>query len=137
MKKIVFESKTRIVNDDNTEDFVLCNKFSQDIAQGVSLVEDEIKPNSTYTVPSLNNSGKGYKGIRIISDIPLKFSFTSQASTSELAVYLTDITLLGGKDPKIDEYATDTQACIAYNGQITLNNRDTEKTAKIKLVFFF
>lgn len=130
MKKLVVETIVKEVND-NVENIIDKTQFVQQVTETINKTETYVAPESTLTVTPFQG-GKGAKSIRIISDLPLKMSYTSQATTYDFGCYMNEITLLG--DETSEEF---TQGFVAKYGSITLENRNTEDTAHVKIIYTY
>ena len=130
MKKFVVETIVKEINDE-VENIVSTDQFVQEITEAINVTETEIAPNGSLTFEPLTN-GKGAKSVRIVSDIPLKMSYTSQASTYNFGCYMKEITLLG--DTTDNSYSA---GFVAKQGNITLQNADTDDIAHVKIIYTY
>lgn len=130
MKKFVVETTVKELNDE-VENILSTDQFVQEITEAINVTETEIAPNGSLTFETLTN-GKGAKSVRIVSDIPLKMSYTSQANTYNFGCYMKEITLLG--DNTDNGY---TAGFIAKQGNITLQNADADDTAHLRIIYTY
>lgn len=130
MKKLVIETVVKEVNDD-IENIIDKSQFVQEITETINKTQTYINPSSTFTFEPFRG-GKGVKNIKIISDIPVKMSYTSQADTYNFGCNMKEYTFLGGGDNE-----NRNSDFIAKYGSISLQNIDTEKTAHIKIIYTY
>lgn len=129
MKKLVIDNKIKLV-DESVEDILEKKQTVVDIAETSTIIETVISAENAYSFSS--PAGKGMKTLRIISDVPITFSYTSQANTYSLPVKLKEIQFVTNgenKDTSID--------WIASYGSVTLTNTSTEDVAHIKIIFTY
>ena len=128
MKKLVIDTKTKLVTDD-VEDIIDKCQYVGSINETSSVVETTVAPSTSYVV---DNGGKGVKTLRIISDVPFTMSYTSQANTYNFGAHFKDIQLVcNGED------TSSTVDFIAKQGEITITNVSTEDTAHIKIIYTY
>ena len=135
MKKIVLETKVKIV-DDNIEKIIDESQFTQEITKTIESHSLIIRANSSYEFYPSGAGVNGAKGIRIISDIPINLTHTHQIHTYDFGFYARDITLFGG-EPYESENTYRDGTTIGYQGTITLRNRDEEKEAHVRIIYYF
>lgn len=126
MKKIVIDSKIKLINDD-IEDVIDKEQYVDEVAETSSIVETTITPSNSYV---FGNGSKGMKTLKIVSDIPFTLSYTSQANTYDFGARFKEIQLIcNGED---GDMSSD---WIARYGSVTITNVSTEDTAHIKIIF--
>ena len=129
MKKIVIDTKVKEIND-NVENLLSKEQYVGEIIDTCSIIETVIAPEGTYQFS--NSSGKGMKTLKIISDVPITMSYTSQANTYNFGAYFKEISLItngANPDTSVD--------WIASYGSVTLTNTSAEDTAHIKIIFTY
>lgn len=130
MKKFVVETIVKEINDE-VENILDTNQFVQEIEETINITETEIAASSSLSFQPMTG-GKGAKSVKIISDIPIKMTYTSMADTFNFGCYMREITLLG--DAKTGDSSS---YFVANSGSITLQNADTEKSAKVKIIYTY
>lgn len=135
-KKIVLETKVKIV-DDNIEKIIDESQFVQEVTNTVETHSLIIAAGSSFEFSPSGAGVKGAKGIRITSDIPVKLSHSHTMNNYNTGFYGRDITLFGGTDPNVDEHTEIDQTTLGYLGSITINNRDTQKDANVRIIYYF
>lgn len=136
MTKLVLKTELKQVNqDEGTENIIDTQEMVVEATAAISVKEFEIAANSTFTFIISAYKARGAKGIRIISDIPLKLSHTYMMNNYDIGFYVKDITLFGGID-SINPPSYRDGDTIGYQGEISLRNRE-ENPAKVKLIWYY
>ena len=130
MKKFVVETIVKEVDND-IENVIDRQQFVSEVEETINVTETYIVASGSLTFSPFQG-GTGARSVRIISDLPLKMSFTSMDNSYDFGCYMKEITLLG------DEEDTNlTPGFVAKYGSITLANRNTENRAKIKIIYVY
>ena len=128
-KRLVIDTKIKII-EDSVEDIIEKRQYVGEIKETSTVIETIIAPSLTYEFE--NPSGKGIKTLKIISDVPITMSYTSQMNTYNFGAYFKEISLITNGE---DENST--VDWIAKQGTITLTNTSAEDTAHIKIIFTY
>lgn len=126
MKKLVIDTTTKLVTD-GLEDILDTNQYVGEIVETSSVLETTIAPSGSYV---FDNGGKGIKTLKVISDVPFTFSYTSQMNTYNFGANFKEISIVcnGASDGATADW-------IAKNGEVTIANVSAEDTAHIKIIY--
>ena len=129
MKKIVIDSKIKLITDD-IEDVIDKEQYVSEVAETSSIVTTKISPEQTYNFE--NPSGKGIKVLKIISDQPITMSYTSQQNTYNFGAKFKEIQLITN-----GENENTPADWIAFYGSVTITNTSTTDVANVKIIFTY
>lgn len=129
MKKLIIDTKIKLT-DEGFEDLLDKKQTVIDINETSNVIETVIASSGIYNFQ--NPSGKGMKALRIVSDVPITMSYTSESDTYNFGAKFKEIQLVAN-----GEENTVNTDWIAQHGIITLTNTSTEDVAHIKIIFTY
>ena len=105
-------------------------QYVSEVAETSSIVTTKISPEQTYNFE--NPSGKGIKVLKIVSDVPITMSYTSQQNTYNFGAKFKEIQLITN-----GENADANADWIAQYGSVTITNTSTTDVANVKIIFTY
>lgn len=129
MEKVVIDSKIKFVKDD-IEDVVDKGQYVSEVIADTGVITTTISAGYSYTFAQ--HSGLGFKFLKIISDVPITMSYTSQANTYDFGVNFKEIQLVAN-----GERGDVSADWIASYGSITITNTSATNVANVKIIFTY